>query len=349
MKAAFHTQFGSPDVLRLEDVDAPVAGPGEVLVQVHASPVTEGDRRLRAADFPGIGAIAGHLMFGVRRPKYPIPGTNFAGRVVAVGADVTRFAVGDDVFGSCDRAAQAEYLAVAEDGNIAKIPGTVGYAEAAAVPYGAVTALAFLRDIARVQPGESVLIVGASGGVGRFAVQIARHLGAQVTGVCSGPNAAMVRELGAHEVIDYRTTDYTKTGKTYDVIFDTASGHGFRSSKKSLNPGGRYVTVYLDLLVLFQMLLTSVIGRKRVASSVVLGSPDLTRDVALLLEQGAIWPVIAARYPLANVADAHHEQQRAGRLAGAVVVAVRDEARTLEAADPGSPKSAARRPMSLAV
>ncbi|PRP93666.1 NAD(P)-dependent alcohol dehydrogenase [Enhygromyxa salina] len=326
MKAAVHTQFGAPHVLRIEQVAQPVAGPGQILVQVHASPVTQGDRRLRAADFPGLTKVVGRLMFGLRRPKYPIPGTNFAGRVVAVGEGVTRFAVGDDVFGGCDHSAQAEYLAVAEQGPVAKIPAGVEYAEAAAVPYGAVTALMFLRDVARVQPGERVLIIGASGGVGRFAVQIARHLGAHVTGVCSGRNVAMVTELGAHEVIDHAASDYLQNGQTYDVIFDTNAGDRFRASRRSLTPNGRYVTVYLNLLVMFQMLATAVLGGRKVSSSVAIGTQELTHDVAELLAAGVIWPVVTPAYPFARIVDAHRALET-DKPAGTVVVAITDAVR----------------------
>jgi len=327
MQAATHTQYGSSEVLSVEEVKTPTVGPKQVLIRVHASPVTEGDRRLRAADFPGVSAVAGRLMFGLLRPRNPTPGTMFAGQIVAVGPEVTRFAVGDDVFGSCDNSAQAEYLAVGEDGPLAKIPPGVEYDEAAAVPYGAVTALAFLRDVAQVQPGDKVLIVGASGGVGRFAVQIARHLGAHVTGVGSGRNAAMMTELGADAVIDYKTEDYTNNGHTYDVIFDTASGDGFRAAKGSLGENGRYVSVYLNLLVLWQMLRTALFGGPKVASSVVLGNQALSEDVAELLAQGVIRPVIAGRYPMARVAEAHAAQE-AGHIAGTIIVSVNDAARS---------------------
>lgn len=326
MKAAVQSQFGPPQVLQIQEVQRPVLGHDQVLVEVHASPVTQGDRRLRAADFPGLSKVIGRLMFGVFRPRNPIPGTMFAGQVVEIGEAVTRFSVGDDVFGSCDNSAQAEYLAVAEHGPLAQIPAGVGYDEASAVPYGAVTALMFLRDVARVQPGEKVLIVGAAGGVGRFAVQIARHLGATVTGVCSGRDKAMVTELGADAVIDYTRQDYTQNGETYDVIFDTSSGDRFRAAKRSLTPNGRYVTVYLNFLVIFQMLVTSMLGGRKVSSSVAIGNQKLMSDVAQLLAKRVIWPVIAQRYPLARIADAHQALDT-GRPAGAVVVAITDAVR----------------------
>ena len=319
MKAATHTEYGAPRVLRIEEVARPTLAADQILVQVHASAVTHGDRRLRAADFPGVSAVIGRLMFGLLGPRNPIPGTTFAGKVVEIGASVTRFNVGDDVFGSCGNGAQAEYLAVAEDSPVALVPAGVAYDEAAAVPYGAGTALEFMRDVAAVQPGDRVLVIGASGGVGRFAVQIARHMGAQVTGVCSGEKANMVRELGAHRVIDYTREDYTQTGETYDVIFDTVSGDGFRAAKSSLSPRGRYVSLYMTLRIAFQMLRGALFGGPRAATGVVIANQQLTQDVAALLAEGAIWPVVAARFPLAQVADAHEALER-GNPKGAVVV-----------------------------
>ncbi len=323
MKATIQTEYGDPRVLRVVEVARPEPADDQILVEVHASAVTHGDRRLRAADFPGAAAVIGRLMFGLQRPRNPIPGTTFAGRVVEVGKAVTRFAVGDRIFGSCNHGAQAQYLAVAEDSPVAKIPAGVAYDEAAAVPYGAGTALTFLRDVAAVQPGERVLVIGASGGVGRFAVQIARHLGADVTGVCSAHKAAMVRQLGARRVIDYERQDYRYTGETYDVIFDTVSGDAFRTAKPSLSPRGRYVSLYMTLRIVLQMLWGAVFGGPRAAAAVVIGNQRLTQDVAALLAEGAIWPVVAARFALDRVADAHAALDD-GNLPGAVVVCVAD-------------------------
>lgn len=321
MKAAFQNQFGAPDILFVNEVDRPTLTAGQVLVQVHASAVTQGDRRLRAADYPGASAVIGRLMFGLFRPRNPVPGTMFAGRIVALGQDVTAFAVGDDVFGSVNHGAQAEFVAVAEDGPVALMPAGIDYAEAAAVPYGACTALAFLRDVAAVQPGERVLVVGASGGVGRFAVQIARHLGADVTGVASARNAGLVRSLGATAFIDYATEDYTRSGETWDVVFDTSSGDGFRAARRALKPGGRYATVYMSLVVLVQALVTSLFGSRKARTGVVLGDQQLTRDVAALLQDGAIRPVLVAQFPLDRVAEAHAALEDGGP-AGDVVVLI---------------------------
>ena len=323
MKAVIQTRFGAAhDVLVLDEVKRPTPDANQVLVEVHASSVTQGDRRLRAADYPGISKVIGWLMFGLKTPRNPIPGTNFAGRVVGVGEDVTRFTIGDEVFGNADHSAHAEYLVIAETGSVATLPEGVSYAEGAAAPYGMGTALAMLRDHGMLRAGEHVLVVGASGGVGRFAVQIAKHLGARVSGVASAGKADLVRSLGAESVIDYRTQNYAESGHTWDVVFDTSTGDGFGGAKRVLSAVGRYVTVYLDPLVAWQMLTSRLFGGPRVASGVVLPAQELVEDVAELLAAG-VRPVIAQRFPLNRIADAHAALEAGPR--GTVVVEVRDE------------------------
>jgi NADPH:quinone reductase-like Zn-dependent oxidoreductase len=324
MRAAINTTYGAPDVLRLIDTPRPEIGPRQVLVQVYASPVTQGDRRLRAADFPGLSAVFGRLMFGVTRPRHQIGGSSFAGRVVEVGAKVTRFVVGDDVFGGVTRGAYAEYLAIEEDANVAKMPRDTSYAEAAALPYGAVTALVFLRDMAKVQPGERVLVVGASGGVGTMAVQIAKHLGAHVTGVASR-DEDLVRELGAAEFIDYTHDDFTQGGRRWDVIFDATEGNHFRRFRRALTSRGRYLSLYMTLRVLFEMVTTAVRGGPRAMTGVAMGNSRLMDDLRALVEQGALRAVVAARFPLAQIADAHAALETS-RPRGSVVIDMVDHA-----------------------
>ena len=328
MKSAVQDHYGSPEVLEIRETAPVTPARGEVLVRVHAAPVTQGDRRLRAADFPGASAIIGRLMFGVFRPRNGTPGTNFAGRVVAVGEDVTKFAVGDDVFGSCDHGAYAEFVAVPEDGRVVRIPAGVDYDAAAASPYGAGTALTFLRDLAKVQPGERVLIVGASGGAGRYAVQVARHLGAEVTGVCSQRHAAMVKELGASEVIAHELEDYAKRGEIYDVVFDTTTGDDFERARACLSERGRYVTLYMSGKALRQMLWTSVFGGPRVTTGVALGTQALLEDVAALLADGSITPRVVARVPFARIVEAHQQLER-GNPGGDVIVAIDEVSKTI--------------------
>jgi len=319
MKAAIVETYGSPEVLELRDIDVPVIGATDVLIQVHASAVTQGDRRLRSADFPGITYIPGLLAMGISGPRNR-PGTVFAGRVTQVGDAVSRFAVGDDVFGiAMNGGALAEYLAMPQDSVIAKMPADFGYEEAAAVPYGAGTALEFLADLGKVQPGERILIVGASGGVGRYAVQIAKHLGAEVTGVASRRSFAMLRDLGADHAIDYAAEDFTQNGKTYDVIFDTSGSMSFREVYGSLTPTGRYLTLAGELQVLIPMLITSLTGGRRALFSVALGGPENMDSLRDLMEKGVISPVIDTRFPLEQIVQAHtHLENRKAH--GSVVV-----------------------------
>lgn len=321
MKAIVTPQYGPSAVLESQDLPTPTLGEHDVLVRICATPVTAGDLRLRAADFPGISALPGRLMMGVRRPRHAVQGTMFAGVVTQVGPAVTRFAVGDDVFGATDHGAYAEYLAVPEAGRIAMMPAGVSYDEAAAVPYGAGTSLYFLRDLGKVRSGDKVLIVGASGGVGRFAVQLAKHMGAEVTGVCSRRNFELVRELGADHLIDYATEDFTQNGQQYDVIFDIADTTSFGRCRRSLTRNGRYLTLFISARVMAQMAWTSLFGGRRALFGIAMGTREATQQVRDLLEQGVISPVIAGRFPFESIAAAHTAAE-SRRLAGAVVVTV---------------------------
>lgn len=320
MKAAINIQYGGPEVLSSGEVPRPTIKPNQILVQVLAADVTEGDRRLRAADFPGFSAVFGRMMFGVFRPRNSVGGTNFAGRVVEVGAEVTGFAVGDDVFGGVAHGAYAEYLAVSANEAIAKMPAGTTHAEAAALPYGAVTALVFLRDMAKLQPGERVLVVGASGGVGRMAVQVAKHLGAHVTGVASRDHD-LVRSLGASEIIDYTQEDFTRSGKTWDVIFDATEGDHFRSFRTALTSTGRYLTLYMTVRVLFEMAMTAMRGGPRAIAGVAMGDADKLNDVRTLVEQGALRSVVAERFSLEQIGRAHASLENS-RPRGSVIVEV---------------------------
>ncbi len=304
MRAIKNENYGSPSVLTLCDIERPSIRPRDILVRVHATTVTQGDRRLRAADYPGISALFGRLFSGLRRPRHPVGGSNFAGRVVQVGAEVTRYAPGDDVFGSTMHGAYAEYLAISEDDAVASLPETAGYAEAAALPYGAVTAFVFLRDLAKVKPGERVLVVGASGGVGRLAVAIAKQLGAHVTGVASR-DADVVGRQGADDVIDYRREHFTERNEKWDVIFDTTEGNHFRRFENSLTPSGRYLTLYVTARVLVQMVLTKLLGGPRALCGVALGNAKLLADVAALADEANLRDPVAARFPLDQAAQAH--------------------------------------------
>jgi NADPH:quinone reductase-like Zn-dependent oxidoreductase len=319
MKAAVTPAYGPAQVLETHELPKPSIGAHDVLIEVRATPVTEGDRRLRSADFPSISALPGRLMIGVRRPKHRVQGTMFAGRVVAVGSAVTRYAAGDDVFGSTDHGAYAEYLAMPEDGAMAKMPSGLRYDEAASVPYGAVTALRFLRDLGGVKPGDHVLVVGASGGVGRFAVELAKHLGAEVTGVCSQASFELVRSLGADHVIDYASEDFTANGVRYDVIFDIAGKSSFARCRDSLTENGRYLTLFVSVGILVQMALTSLFGGPQAKFGIAMGTHEDLEELRGLVERGVLRPVVASRFPLERIAEAHAEAEN-GRPHGSVVV-----------------------------
>ena len=237
MKAVIYTEYGPPEVLRLAEVEKPVPEDNEVLIRVHATAANTSDANVRGFTFvpPGFGLLP-RLMFGITEPKKQIIGVTFAGEIEAVGINITRFQVGDRVFGLTgdNMGAYAEYVCVAEEGFLTTMLAGLSYEEAAAIPFGAHTALYFIRNKGQVQPGQKVLIVGASGSLGSYAVQLAKYYGAEVTGVCSTPNLDMVQELGADRVIDYTKEDFTKNGVTYDVIFDTPGKTSFSSIKDSL-------------------------------------------------------------------------------------------------------------------
>ncbi len=329
MRAATNTEYGAPEVLRVTEVDRPTIGDDEVLVEVHASAVTQGDRRLRAADFPGLSGLFGRLMIGVLGPRHPVGGSAFAGKVVEVGAKVTRLSVGDDVYGSVMHGAYAEYVTVGESQAVAKMPAGLSYADAAAQLYGGVTALVFLRDLAKVQPGERVLIVGASGGVGRSAVQIAKHLGAEVTGVCSR-GQDLVRALGADTVIDYRAEDFTQRDERWDVILDTTEGEHFRAFRRALTAAGRYLSLYMTLRLVLEMMLTKLRAGPRAIAGVAMGDGAVLDDLSAIIEQGGLREPVAERHALGDIVEAHRALEDRRPL-GSVIV---DVAAATEAARP---------------
>jgi NADPH:quinone reductase-like Zn-dependent oxidoreductase len=321
MKTATQNTYGSAKAIHIVEVERSSIGDQDVLVQVFSSLVTQGDRRLRSGDFPGITFLPGRLAMGPFRPYKRFPGTMFAGRVVAVGKAVTRHRVGDDVFGSAMSGAYAEYLAMAQDGPISRMPANLDYAEAAALPYGALTALTFLRDFAKVQSSESVLVLGASGGVGRFAVQIAKHLGAEVTAVCSARNHELVRSLGADYTIDYRTEDFRDNGKHYDVVFDMIGAVRFDEVRASLSASGRFLSLITTARMLWAMFTTWMTGGQRAMVGVALPNQAGLDDVRQLAEQGAIRPVLGRSFELERIQEAHAHLE-AGGTRGSVVVTV---------------------------
>jgi len=319
MKAIVYTKFGSPDVLELKEVAKPTPKDNEVLIRIVATTV--------AVEDPGIRARPG--LNGFLKPKKSILGFYLAGEVEAVGKDVKRFKKGDQVYGNTGLGllgTYAEYICMPEDGALAIKPANITYAEAAALPNGALTALPFLRDKGNIQSGQKVLINGASGAVGTIAVQLAKYFGADVTGVCSTTNLEMVKSLGADKVIDYTKEDFTKNGQTYDIIFDTVGKSPFSSCKGSLTENGIYLTTVPSPAIMLQMLWTSMTGGKKVgiAATGLRPSNEKTKELIFLnglIEAGKIKAVIDRSYPLEQIAEAH-KYVEAGHKKGNVVITI---------------------------
>jgi NADPH:quinone reductase-like Zn-dependent oxidoreductase len=317
MRAVVYDRYGPPDVLRLEDVERPVPKEDEVLVRIHATTVTRTDCGWRGAD-----PFFARAFLGLRRPKQRILGMELAGEVESVGTAAAEFAVGDHVFGVKGFGAHAEFVCMRESAALAHKPGGMTFEEAAAVCDGACIALSCLRK-ADLREGRSVLIYGASGSIGTAAVQLAKHFGADVTAVCNTKNLDLVRSLGADRVIDYTQEDFTKNGKTYDVIFDAVGKHSFRRSRRSLNPGGIYIETDLGFMwhVPLLALLTRRIGHKRVT----LGIAKYTKKDVLflkeLIEAGKYRAIIDRHYPLEDVVEATRYVET-GQKTGNVVLTV---------------------------
>ena len=329
MKAIVYKEYGSPDVLHLEEIAKPAPKDNEVLIRNHATTVNFGD--LMARNYKAISPrqfnmlflfwLMAKISFGLNRPKNPILGSEFAGEVEAVGSAVTRFKPGDQVFGYLGQSmgAYAEYFCMPENGVLAIKPANMTYEEAAVVPYGAIMALNLLRK-ANLQPGQKVLINGASGGIGSAAVQIAKHFGAEVTGVCGTPRLEFVKSLGADHVIDYTVEDFTKNGETYDLIFDILGKSSFARCKNSLKPNGILLYASFKMKQLVQMLWTSRSGSgKRVICSIAPGSLEDLNSVKELVEAGKIKAIIDRCYPMEQAAEAHRYVEE-GHKKGNVVI-----------------------------
>jgi len=307
MRAVVSRTYGSPDVLRLENVETPVPREADVLVRNAASVVTAAETAARS----GLPYFA-RLHFGLRKPKWPILGANFAGRVEAVGSAVTGFSPGDRVAGVnvTDFGAHAEFLLVPEDGVISLSPANLSDDETVAAFDGSLTALPFLRDAAALKPGQSILINGASGAVGTAAVQLAKYYGATVTAVCSTPNLELVRSLGADRTIDYTAQNFTATGDTYDVVFDAVGKSSFARCRGVLTPAGIYLTTVPTPAILLQMLWTSRFGAKKAAIVFTgLAKAAIMRENLVFLrhlaETGKLVAVIGSTHSLADAAEAH--------------------------------------------
>lgn len=303
MKAIVREQYGSPDVLRLSDVPTPTPKENEVLVRIIAAAATPSDCAFRQGDPYLI-----RLLYGLRRPRVTVIGTELAGEVAAVGSAVTRFRPGDAVLAgtSTSFGAYAEYVCLPEDGVIAHKPANLSFAEAAALCDGGMTAYLFLRDHANLQQGQAILINGASGAIGTAAIELARHLGAEVTAVCSAANAELVRSLGADHVIDYNREDFTATGERYDVVFDAVGKSSFSRCKRILKPEGVYLTTVPTAAIAFDMARTAFGRRKaKFAATGLSRTGEDLRELVALAEAGVIHPVMDRCYPMAATAQAH--------------------------------------------
>lgn len=312
MKAVVYARYGPPDVLQVKEVEEPTPKDNQLLVRVFATTVTSGDVRSRKAD-----PFLVRFFLGLLRPKKPILGSDLAGEVEAVGRDVRRFKAGDQVFGLGPRT-YAEYTCVLEDGPRALKPANMTFEEAAAIPWGAGCSLYFLRR-AGLRAGQRVLIFGASGSLGTAAIQLAKHFGAEVTGVCSTANLELVKSLGADKVVDYTKEDFTEPG-AYDLIYHTVGKISFSKSLRSLKRGGSYVSA-LSLMPILRRPRAWIAGRKKVVGGIARVKPEDIGFLKGLVEIGHLRAVIDKRYPLEEIAEAHRYVER-GHKKGNVIITV---------------------------
>ncbi|WP_091188666.1 NAD(P)-dependent alcohol dehydrogenase [Paenibacillus catalpae] len=323
MKAILCAKYGTPEILQLKEVDQPVPHSHEVRIKIHAAVATPSDCAFRRADPFFI-----RFLYGLRSPKFPILGVEFAGEIDLVGQDVKLFKTGDQVFGISPHrfGAYAEYVCLPEDQPVFFKPRNAAYEEAAGLCDGALTALIFLRDKANLQPGQKILINGASGAVGAYAVQLARYYGAEVTGVCSTSNFEGVKALGADKVIDYHQEDFARGDQMYDVIFDAVGKRSFSQCKGSLTPRGIYLSTVPSPGTMMSMLRTSKSGSKK-AIFTAAGLRQNKENLAFLkdlFEAEKIKPVIDRRYSLEQAAEAHRYVET-GRKKGNVIILVQNE------------------------
>jgi NADPH:quinone reductase-like Zn-dependent oxidoreductase len=320
MKAIVYTKYGSPDVLQLKEVNKPIPKENEILIKVKATTVTVADIRSRSFTVPPVFWLPARITLGFRQPKKEILGMELAGEVEAVGKDVKRFKAGDQVFAASllGFGAYAEYKCLPEDGPISFKPDNISFEEAAAIPIGARTALYFLRKAA-IQSGQRVLVYGASGSVGSYAIQLAKYFGANVTGVCSTANVEWVKTLGADKVIDYTVEDFSETDESYDVIFEAVNKSSFSACKKSLKKEGTYINI-TEPLPSAQMLWTKLTSSKKLLLS--RNSPETPEALNFLkdlVEMGKLKVVIDRTYPFEEIVEAHRYVEK-GHKKGNVVI-----------------------------
>jgi NADPH:quinone reductase-like Zn-dependent oxidoreductase len=322
VKAAVYERYGPPEVVAIREVPTPTAGKGEVLIRIRATTVSTGDWRARSLAMPrGFGPL-GRLVFGIAGPRQPILGTELSGVIEAVGEGVHAFGVGEEVFafGDVRMGCHAELRSIPASGLVARKPANLSFEQAAALSFGGMTMLRFFRR-GSLASGERVLVNGASGSVGSAAVQLARHLGAEVTAVCGPTNVELVRALGASHVIDYTAEDFTANGQTYDVIVDTVGNASYARVKGSLSKGGRLLVVLGGLVDLLLAPLVGITGGHRVIAGPGASRVEDLYRLAEIAAAGAFKPVVDQTYPLERIVDAHRRVET-GRKRGSVVVTI---------------------------
>ncbi len=327
MKIIVCPRYGPPEVLEIREVADPIPRANDLLIRVQATTVASADARVRAMRMPSPAfSLIGRLVLGVSGPRKAILGTELAGVVERVGDAVTKFRVGEPVvaFVGARFGAHAELACVPESAPVVRKPERLSYEEAVAIPFGAMTALYFLRDIGKIERGQRVLVVGASGATGVAALQLAVHLGAEVDGVCSTANVELVRSLGAGRVFDYFAEDFTQRAAGYDAVFDTVGATSLPKCRRVLKPDGKFLAAVLTLTELRQMLWTQMVGGQRVLGGV---APERREDLEYLMglaESGLLKPIIDRQYPMREIVAAHRRVDT-GRKVGAVVVRMNEQ------------------------
>ncbi|MFW7377512.1 MAG: NAD(P)-dependent alcohol dehydrogenase [Oligoflexus sp.] len=323
MKAAVYQRYGSPSVIEIKDVDKPIPGDHEVLIRVMATTVSSADSRLRSANFPQGFGLMGRLVIGVSGPRKPILGTELAGVIEGCGKKVKRFRIGDPVIAvpGAGMGAHVEYFCMPESGLVVTKPEALSFEQAAALSFGGQTALYFLRDRAKLQAGESVLIVGAGGAVGSAAVQLARFFGAEVTGVCRTDKLDLVQSIGAQHVIDYTRSDFTKLGRLYDVIFDSTGTLSASRCQEVLNEGGRVILAVANLKQMLQALWPSLGKERKVITGYAADKVEAVQFLVDLASKGEFMPVVDRTYPFLQIAQAHAYVDE-GHKKGSVVISM---------------------------
>jgi NADPH:quinone reductase-like Zn-dependent oxidoreductase len=325
MKAIVHTKYGPPEELQLKEVEKPVPKNNEVLIKIHATTVTTTDCNARNFTFvPESFMLFARIMFGFKKPKINILGIDLAGEIEAVGKDVRLFKEGDHVFGSPGTkfGGHAEYCCVPENGALAIKPADMSWEEAASISLAGNTALFYIRDLAKIQAGQKILIHGASGAIGTYAVQLAKYYGAEVTGVCSATNAEMVKSLGADKVIDYTKEDFSRSNERYDFVFSVVGKTTFTQSKGILKPNGIYLENMLELSGILRMMWTSITGGKKIKGGVSTERAENLEFFIELIKSGKLRPVIDRSYPLEKTAEAFRYVET-GHKKGNVVITVK--------------------------